>query len=464
MFGLMFTTVMGAVGFAVDYERAQEDKKIVQNHLDATLIHLGRSESKRTPQAPGTSFLMDSLKNARVEFDDISAKFTYDSETGSVKGTVEVMPRTLISKTILSNTLITVTSSATPKVEGVVEIALVLDNSGSMNFSIDSDAAVYVNPPNRRADSLQDAVAGMFDVIYSNPLVTPAVSVVPYSDTVDITDIYVDNSNSKFFGANGWTLEGLGLDDFDAEDTTFQNRFVGTGKGAWATERFLSRRFDNFYNVSLNVPSNSANHVGVLSQGEFQTWCDNSYVWRFGERCIQVAKGPDGRFHRNGYFQAKQGIQTMTTDAETVRSYVKAFEPQGSTAGHLGAAWGIYTLLPEWGTFFDHPAGTPAPLSDDKSKYLVVMTDGEFNSGQRSDMYGVRIFYYFLSMCQKARENGIKIFTVGLKVDKNTNTDISLRACSGSTGHHFPVEDHDSLAKAFVNIGRQTSTGLRISS
>ncbi len=459
MFGLLFTTVMGAVGFAVDYERAQNERKIVQDHLDATLIHLGRSEHKNNPQEPGTQYLLASLDNAKVEIGNLKPTFTYDAVEGSITGRVGITPRTIISGGILPKIEMRVVSKAKPKVVGTVEIAMVLDNSGSMNFSIDSDEERFVSPPNRRADSLQEAVSDMFDVIYSNPNVTPAVSVIPYSTSVDITDLYAENGTSAFQGANGYSLYGLGLSDFNPSDVTYQDH--KDGKGVWAAERFVNKRGDGTYNLSLANPGSRS--LPILSQTPLQTWCSYRYYYQYGTRCIQVSRGPNGVWYRGGYFKAYNGILGMTKNAQTVREYVASFEPQGGTAGHIGAAWGLYTLVPSWGGFFNHEAGKPQEFSDTTEKYLIIMTDGEFNSAQDSSMSNDDIFSYFSSTCAIARDSNVTIFTVGLKVEEDTKTDVSLRKCAGETGRYFSVDDHDSLKDAFKKIGRETGE-LRISS
>ncbi len=459
MFGLLFTTVMGVVGFAVDYERAQNEKKIVQNHLDATLIHLGRGDDKSNPQEPGTKYLLESLKQAKIETQNVKPTFVYDAVEGSVTGTVKIKPRTIISGGILPAIEMEVISKAKPKVVGTVEIALVLDNSGSMNFSIDGNSNVFVAPPNRRADSLQEAVSGMFDVIYANPQVTPAVSVVPYATSVDVTDLFAANGESDFTGANGYSMESLGLDDFDPNEVTYQDH--AGGKGVWAVERFISKNSDSSFRMNLASPSRKA--VPVLSEGELQQWCHYRYYFYYGTSCINVAQGPNGRWYRDGYFRPHNGILPMTQNSQAVREYVSAFEPNGGTAGHIGAVWGLYTLTPGWHRFFDHDAGKPQPFKEATEKYLVIMTDGEFNSAQDSSLSTNDIFGYFASTCAKARDKGVTIFTVGLKVVENTKTDVSLRECAGDSGRYFSVDDHDSLKNAFKKIGRETGQ-LRISS
>lgn len=462
MFGILFSTVMAGVGFAIDYERAQNDKKIVQSHLDATILHLGRGDYKTNPQVPGTKYLLTSLKQSRVDVDGLEPVFTYDPVEGSVTGSVIITPQTLISGGIIPQIKMKVEAKANPKVTGTVEIALVLDNSGSMNFGIDSSDTTPVSAPNRRADALQEAVTEMFDVIYSNPLVTPAVSVIPYATSVDITDMFVANDTGLFSGLRGNSLSKLGLSNLDASLINYQDH--SDGKAVWTSERFLGKQSGGGYRISLDAPNSGSNTIPVLVEGKKERWCDRSYYWHYGSRCINVIQSPKGQWWLGtSWFKPYNGVLPMTRNAQTVRDYVAAFEPDGGTAGHIGAAWGLYTLIPEWHQFFNHEAGKPQQFSEATEKYLVIMTDGEFNSAHDPSMKTDDVFSYFASVCEAARDKNVTIFTVGLKVVEGTKTDESLKACAGDTGRYFSVDNRHGLKGAFKDIGRETGV-LRISS
>jgi len=462
IFGVIFSTVMAAVGFAVDYERAQNDKKIVQRHLDATILHLGRGDYKTRPQGPGTKYLLASLKQSRISTDGLEPVFTYDPVEGSVSGSIVITPQTIISGGIIPQITMTVRAKANPKVTGTVEIALVLDNSGSMNFGIDSSDATYVSAPNRRADALQEAVTEMFDVIYSNPLVTPAVSVVPYATSVDITDMFVANDTGLFAGLSGTTLGSMGLSNLDAALVKYQDH--SDGKAVWTSERFLGRQSGGGYRISLDAPNSGSNTIPVLADGRKERWCDRSYYWTYGSQCIDVVQNSRGVWYLGtSLYKPFNGLLPMTRNAQTVRDYVAAFEPEGGTAGHIGAAWGLYTLVPEWDQFFDHEAGKPQQFGDTSEKYLVIMTDGEFNSAHDPSMEENDVFSYFASVCEAAREKNVTVFTVGLKVIEGTKTDESLKACAGDSGRYFSVDNRHGLKGAFKDIGREAGV-LRISS
>ena len=69
---------------------------------------------------------------------------------------------------------------------------------------------------------------------------------------------------------------------------------------------------------------------------------------------------------------------------DTVNAAIDSLKGFGGTAGHIGTAWGWYTLSPQWAGVWP---GQSAPSAYDKDrtvKVLVVMTDGMFNTAYRN--------------------------------------------------------------------------------
>ncbi|KQR75927.1 vWA domain-containing protein [Rhizobium sp. Leaf341] len=92
------------------------------------------------------------------------------------------------------------------------------------------------------------------------------------------------------------------------------------------------------------------------------------------------------------------------------------------------------------------------------TKYIVFMTDGENNYFQnktgaaqatRSD--DATKFY-----CDKAREDGIKVFTVAFKAPKRGQT--LLQGCATDASYYFQAEKSEDLVAAFKAIGDKASS------
>src|SRR5690606_3753817 len=77
---------------------------------------------------------------------------------------------------------------------------------------------------------------------------------------------------------------------------------------------------------------------------------------------------------------ANAAILPLSDDKAVLGSTVGSYTDGGSTAGHLGTAWGWYLVSPEWaGTSAE--ACRPAPYRDGHTiKAVVVMTDGIYNT------------------------------------------------------------------------------------
>jgi Flp pilus assembly protein TadG len=160
----------------------------------------------------------------------------------------------------------------------------------------------------------------------------------------------------------------------------------------------------------------------------------------------------------------------LTADKTLLTDAVDALTTGGSTAGHMGAAWGLYTLSPNFGSLF--PADSmPAAFGRPKLyKFAVFMTDGEFNSsfcknvlakgsnGSSSDQINCTAengdpFDQAQEYCTAMKNAGIKVYTVGLQVANGTLKN-TLTSCATSAQYaYFPAKPED-LITVFQQIGR----------
>jgi Flp pilus assembly protein TadG len=131
--------------------------------------------------------------------------------------------------------------------------------------------------------------------------------------------------------------------------------------------------------------------------------------------------------------------------------------PSGSTAGHIGAAWGWYMLSPEWSGLFK-AANAPGAYNDSNvSKNLVLMTDGLFNT---SYLTGLAVnsagaitesYTQFDALCQGIKAKGINIYTIGFGLN-DTTAQAKLSACASAPGNFFAAANGTELQAAFATI------------
>lgn len=160
----------------------------------------------------------------------------------------------------------------------------------------------------------------------------------------------------------------------------------------------------------------------------------------------------------------------LTSDKTLLTEAVDALVTDGSTAGHLGAAWGLYTLSPKFGSLF--PAESmPATFGRPKLyKFAVFMTDGEFNTAHCKGVLGKGTyssssdqinctpengdpFEQAQAYCTAMKQFGVKVYTVGLQVPNGTLKK-TLTDCATSAQYaYFPAQPEE-LISVFQQIGR----------
>jgi Flp pilus assembly protein TadG len=133
------------------------------------------------------------------------------------------------------------------------------------------------------------------------------------------------------------------------------------------------------------------------------------------------------------------------------------FSGGGSTAGHIGAAWGMYLLSPNWSGIFTG-AQKPGPYNDPSvSKNFVLMTDGLFNTSYLSgasvnSATAISDSYAQLDgICSRMKQNGITIYTIGFGLNDPTAS-AKLSQCASVPTNFFPVANGSQLQSAFDMI------------
>lgn len=173
-------------------------------------------------------------------------------------------------------------------------------------------------------------------------------------------------------------------------------------------------------------------------------------------------------------------ILPLSTDRATINARIASFTAAGSTAGHIGLAWGFYLLSPEWGYMFPAASRGASYDAPETLKIAVLMTDGEFNTAYCNHVYsrnysgGVgsseRIncdatngspFTQALELCDEIKDQGIIIYTVGLELGSNATVVDMMRRCATSGSHAYLSGNTMELVEAFDAIANSI-TQLRL--
>ncbi len=405
MTGLMMVVLVPSVMAAVDLTNVTATKEKVQNRLDSAVIAAAQFEDlvdandSGEMQKRGEAFLMNALRGAGIDVTNASATFTFDEQANVLNATVEFDAPSLFVGDVLMMGRVNVVSSIVPKEPVELEIALSLDVSGSMGWSLTSDTPAAVGQ--RRIDVLNQGVASLINVIEEKPLVEARISVVPYSSSVNLSSINAMDSGGASTAASGTVV----------------------GNTDWAVE---------------NVESTGTGELKIDS--------------------IKSGRGK-GKTVKTANIGQPQTSVLPLTEAEDVASFVRKIVPAGATAGHIGAEWALYSLLPDWQDTWNHEE-PPAEFDDKARKVMLIMTDGDFTITHTPGMTIEDAYAVFQDICKQARDAGIAVYAVGLR--SSAKTDAELSRCTGATDKYFPVDDAAGLVTAFEKIGNE-ATKLRIS-
>jgi len=409
MTGILFPVFLLAAGGATDITRAQTIEAKAQQTLDATVLSMARSGMTDAEiEAEGPRVFTSWITARKVDADIAGTVFTA-RKTGAAPGQPGLITAnaTMTSKTYFlglfgHETLdIAINSSAQKPNPLPYEISLVLDVSGSMNEMLNGRP---------RIDRMKEAATGMLDEIerQSAGRAAPAISLVPYSTSVNIGDLGTD------------LLAGVSVSGAVAPFA---------GDDVWAAERLRGPRGDG-YDLSDDSPASAP--VPFVTG-------------------IEIADAtPTSR------------LQGPSTIPSVYRNAIAGMRAEGWTAAHMGMIWGVYALSPNWSSVW---STKPRPHGEAR-KVIVVLTDGAFNTthaiGDRSTDDGETSNRYFQSACDLAKTRGITIYTIALALD--ATSEARLAACAdGSGGGMFPAKDAKGLTDAFKNIAKDLG-GLRLSS
>lgn len=417
MTAICFSAFILAGGMAVEMTRAQSDKQKVQEALDATTLMLARSSIPNGKiSAEGERLFAGALKarglNVTVQTQSFvpSKDADGDGRPDSVAGSAKVKLSSLFGAVTGDEGL---TASVSATVGGLsfvpVEIGLVLDVSGSMSNRLNGKS---------RIEQLKESVDGMFQTL-NDQQTNFAVSVVPYSTSVNITDVdQAALSPNSIYGAA-----------------------YMAGDEVWAAERV-----DSFDGTNFVLSSNSPQVDTV----PFMTRDDIAVVCEKGGYASADCHTPSSR------------MLPLTSNKTKYEAAITGLIAEGGTAAHLGMIWGVYSLLPNWSSIW---AEDPKEL-ERADKSIVILSDGDFNTthniGDRSTSDTDTSNDYFQAACALARDKGIVIYAVALKL--SSTTEDRLTACVGDgAGKVFKANNANQLDRAFEAIAKRIGK-LRLTS
>jgi Flp pilus assembly protein TadG len=473
VFGLMILPLAIAGGMAVDVGRAVSSRNDLQDAVDSTalgLAHLPASTPQATLNADATTWLSAELNNKNMG--PLTVTVTPGSSQLTVSAATQV-PTTVAAVAGVNSIPVSATSTVKWGLSHV-ELALVLDNTGSMSAS-------------NKLPTLISAATSLVDTLSTSAGTDPAalkISVVPFSMTVNIGSGYQSAA-----WMSGVMPAAYGSDLFSTANV---NRFTLFSQmhQTWGgcvesrpapydiqdtapTSTIPASLFTPFFAPDEPDTGGTA-YNNYLADGNSGTWTQ-----RQGNAAKYTATPRTGTNATTGYTYGPNAgcgltpvlrLTDNTNHMSEVKTKLNQMVAVGDTNIPMGLAWGWHTLSPS-GPFADGTAYNTAGVL----KIVVLLTDGlnqntvngntnaSFYSGDgyswQSRVAGLNtssqsarttaLDSRMTALCNNMKAQNILIYTV--RIDVTGSAPTALQACATS-GHFFDVPNVPDLPGVFANI------------
>ena len=517
MFGLISIPLIAATGGAIDYSRAYEQRLVVQDALDAATLAANRLLGRATEDeiyAQAQAFFTANTEG-RVS-DDLVLSMAIS------EGAVELTTRLAVPTSILgivgveeitfNMRALSVAGAST------FEIALVLDNSGSMSGS----------KIKTLRDAAKDLIETIFAVNESNPQPNPVMfAIVPFAASVNVGP---QNDNAAWMDTQGLSpIAALNFDDGDAGNNVYTSTFDlwdGMDRGDWGgcvearpyphdvtdttptnftpatlfTTLFAPDEpgdendpLGGFRNSYLDddggICDNSANPCDGLRGGRLRRCERNNGPWltelEAQERtCKYEGERLAGRFDDLGQGPnlhcTTEPLTPLSSDEKDLRDAVKDLDADGYTNIEEGIMWG-WRVLSDSAPFTEgRPYGDVA-----NHKIMIVMTDGANTYVRRNNMNNSEYMAFnfithgylgttsrnnnrvvdamnerTLEACANIHETEIVVYTIAFQVS-DADAQMVIEECATDDNKTFDASNNAELIAVFQQIADDI-TVLRI--
>lgn len=418
-FALMFAAASAGIvlsaGFAIDVTQMLNARAELRQALDAAIVSTALDISRnKVSEADAKTrlelFFRSNLNSKR--YSDAATSLTnvkVDGVTNIISASATTDYQLAFPVFGADKTKKISTSSAAQYRQRLVEVSMVLDVTGSMEKTAKSDKIGDLKI------AAKAGVKAFLDTGYGNA----RVAIVPYA-----------------FGVNTGSLKTHVMDEAGMPI-----------KGKCATERRGPQMFTDASPIGAKVTLGSnINYTDVNG---------DTFPIVFPSKTYSCPTTP---------------LLPMTKNSATLNAEIDSLEAKGGTAGQMGIQWGWYMLSPNWKSVLPASAAPVAYGTPEVDKYLIIMTDGVFNS-EASGLASVPAVpgvakasgRLALSYCNAIKAQKIKVFTIGFKMDENGSEKAEaikvLQDCAstpvGTETTFFNADNGAELTAAFEEIAKR---------
>ena len=407
LLALAIIPIVGAVGAAVDYSRANLVRTAMQNSLDSTALMLSRDAQTLTSgqlDQKATSYFNAMFQRPEASNVQVTQQLSTPAQGNfilKVSGSATVA--TVFWRVLGQEQInITATGEVTWGIKKL-NLALAFDNTGSMASS-GKMTALKVAAHNLLT-TLKNAEKVPGDI---------KVSIVPFAVDVNVGTDKVD-------------ADWIDWTDWEAANGTCSNS-------------------------NYKKKSSCESHHGVWTPKAHSFWngCVNDRDQNNDALSTATTAGSLATMYRAHQASAcPAAMMTLSTDWTALNARVDAMTPTGNTNVTIGLQVAWQTLSPV------APFNAPAPAPD-LDKVIILMTDGE-NTQNRWTSSSSSIDARTQKACDNAKAANIKLYTVRV-IEGNAEL---LKNCASKPDMYYEVSEASQLNSVFSSIA-QNLANLRI--
>ena len=442
MFAIAVIPVIGLTGAAIDYSRASSVRTGMQAAIDATALAMARLAPGLTQSElqQKTTAYFNAMFN-HPEAKNLVLTPTYTTAGGAqltiaISGSVD----TTFMKVLGHNSISLGSTSTVKWGNNRLRVALVLDNTGSMNDA--GKLPAMKSAAKNLLKQLKDAATSNGDVY---------VSIIPFNKDVNVGK---SNYNQSYIRWDLWDAANGGSSGGFSGSICYNGTLWVVSGGGFSNGGSCSSPTSGIcYNGTLYNWNGSQFTTGG-SCTNHQTWngCvtdrDQDYDTTNTAPVAQATLFPAEQFH-----DCPVQLLPLSYDWTALNAKIDEMTAGGMTNQTIGLQWGFQSLT---AAPFTIPAKDP---NYTYNQVVILLTDG-LNTQSRFSTTQSVIDVRTKKACDNIKAAGITLYTLHVNTDGDPASAI-LQQCASDTSKYFTVTSAGQMQQVFTQIGTNLSK-LRI--
>lgn len=454
VFALALIPVFTVAGFAVDNSRHVTTQNKLQTSLDIAALATAKRMAEESmtdaeiTKAAQDFFLSQFEMTGGVKLDPIKAQEVGSEVVLSANGTLDTTMMSVIGRDTMP---IGASTAVVYNIKQPVELALVLDTSGSMKGA--------------KLTALTDAAESLVDILLPNetdPAKNTAakLAVVPFNTYVKIDTKYKNASWMRDTAPYTRTWESCGTSNAARREAGCKQESYPCKKWTGSVEAGNRRQVDGTCK-RWNCPDGAEPERTCKPKSEYRQWWGCVRSRNFPNNVEDDSYGSEkirGIVSKNACNVSQ--VLELTNNHKTADTVISGLKANSNTYIPTGLIWGFRALSSK--APLDGGEDEVAFAKDKGRKAIMLMSDGantvspHSSNGFHNRSNVSQANEYTLDVCDNAKDENIEIYTVAFDLDDKDTKDM-LKDCATDDSYYYDAENAAELQKAFATIGRELS-------